>query len=85
MKRAVLSTRDRKDGAFGEDEEAAADDGMESGESEREETQPAAPGDLLWLQEDTQTPVQRRRKKKKKSANRCRASTRLNSVYSAMK
>lgn len=65
MKRAVLSTRDRKDGAFGEDEEAAADDGMESGESEREETQPAAPGDLLWLQEDTQTPVQRRRKKKR--------------------
>lgn len=55
MKRAVLSTRDRKDGAFGEDEGAAADDGRESGESEREETQPAAPGDLLWLQEDTQT------------------------------
>lgn len=83
MKRAVLSTRDRKDGAFGEDEEAA-DDGLESGESEREETQPAAPGDLLWLQEDTQTRVQRRRKKKN-SANRCCASTRLNSVYSAMK
>lgn len=63
MKRAVLSTRDRKDGAFGEDEEeaAAADDGMESGESEREETQPAAPGDLLWLQEDTQTPVQKKK------------------------
>lgn len=53
MKRAVLSTRDRKDGAFGEDEEEAADDGMESGESEREETQPAAPADLLWLREDT--------------------------------
>lgn len=66
MKRAVLSTRDRKDGAFGEDEEAAAaDDGMESGESERQETQPAAPGDLLWLQEDTQTRAQRRRKKKR--------------------
>lgn len=67
MKRAVLSTRDRKDGAFGEDEEAA-DGGMESGESEREETQPAAPGDLLWLQEDTQTGVQRRRKKKPQTA-----------------
>lgn len=52
MKRAVLSTRNRKDGAFGEDEEAV-DDRMASGESEREETQPAAPGDLLWLQEDT--------------------------------
>lgn len=52
MKRAVLSTRNRKDGAFGEDEEAV-DDGVASGESEREETQPTAPGDLLWLQEDT--------------------------------
>lgn len=54
MKRAVLSTRNRKDGAFGEDEEAV-DDGMASGESKREETQPAVSGDLLWLQEDTDT------------------------------
>lgn len=53
IKKAVLSTRNRKDGAFGgeEEEETAA----AAGESEREETQPAAPGDLLWLQEDTDT------------------------------
>lgn len=54
MNRAVLSTRNRKLGAFGEDE-AAADDRMASGDSEWEERQPAAPGDLLWLLEDTDT------------------------------
>lgn len=54
MKKAALSTRNRKDGAFEEDEEEE-DGGMASGESEREETQPAAPGDLLRLQEDTDT------------------------------
>lgn len=54
MKKAALSTRNRKDGAFVGDEEAAGD-GMASRQSEREETQPAAPGDVLRLEEDTGT------------------------------
>lgn len=54
MKKAALSTRNRKDGAFVGDE-GEGDDRRTSGESEREKAQPAAPGDLLWLQEDTDT------------------------------
>lgn len=54
MKKAALSTRNRKDGAFVGDE-GEGDDRTTSGESEREKAQPAAPGDLLWLQEDTDT------------------------------
>lgn len=46
---AALRTRSRKDLSFVEEEEA---DEVASGRSEREETQPAAPGDLLRLQED---------------------------------
>lgn len=49
MKKAALSTRNRKDGAF------VGDDRTTSGESEGEKAQPAAPGDLRWLQEDTDT------------------------------
>lgn len=48
---AALRTRSRKDGPF--KEEGGVDEEMPSGKSEREETQPAAPGDLLRLQEDT--------------------------------
>lgn len=54
MKKAALSTRNRKDGAFvGDDGEGG--DRTTSGESEREEAQPATPGDLLGLQDDTDT------------------------------
>lgn len=54
MKKAALSTRNRKDGAFVGDE-GEGDDRTTSGESEGEKAQPAAPGDLLWLQDDTDT------------------------------
>lgn len=46
---AALRTRSRKDLSFEEEEEA---DEVTSERSEWEETQPAAPGDLLRLQED---------------------------------
>ena len=82
MKRAVLSTRNRKDGAFGEDEDAVVDR-MASGESEREETQPASPGDLLWLQEDTDK--FNTGENSSMFANGCFASNRHNLVYLAMK
>lgn len=36
-------------------DEGEGDDRRTSGESEWEKAQPAAPGDLLWLQEDTDT------------------------------
>ena len=48
---AALRTRSRKDGPFGQEEEEA-DEEMPSGRSEREETQPVAPGDLLRLLKD---------------------------------
>lgn len=54
MKKAALSTRNRKDGAFVGDEREA-DVRTASGESEREEARPAVPGELLRLQEDTDT------------------------------
>lgn len=50
---AALRTRSRKDWPFEEEEEV--DEEAPSGKSEREETQPAAPGDLLRLREDTDT------------------------------
>lgn len=50
---AALRTRSRKDWPF-EEEEEVDDEETPSGRSEREETQPAAPGDLLRLQEDTE-------------------------------
>lgn len=53
---AALRTRTRKDGPL---EEQAVDEETPSGRSEREETQPAAPGDLLRLQEDIQVKMQR--------------------------
>lgn len=54
MKKAALSTRNRKDGAFVGDEREA-DDRTASGESEREEARPAVPGEPLRLREDTDT------------------------------
>lgn len=46
---AALRTRDRKDWPFGEEDEDEEEEAAPSGRLEREETQPAAPGDLLRL------------------------------------
>lgn len=51
---AALRTRSRKDWPF-EEEEEEVDVETLSGKSEREEAQPAAPGDRLRLQKETDT------------------------------